>query len=314
MFASRSLKQSSNKPQRHSLIYVLSKWQLYVLILPAIISVFIFHYIPIYGVIIAFKDFRATKGIWGSNWVGLKHFIRFVTYRDFWQIVGNTLRISILTLTTFPIPIILALMLNDVRNKRYKQTAQMITYAPHFVSTVVVCSMVIMFTNVSSGIINKAIVALGGTAIDFMTKTPYFAPVYVISGLWQNAGWNTIVYIAALAGVEPELYEAAYIDGASNFQITKNINLPSILPTVIIMLILNTGSVLSVGFEKVYLLQNPLNLPASRTISTYVYEMGIEGGQFSYSSAIGLFNNLVNVVIIIAVNKISKAVTDVGLW
>ena len=293
---------------------VCSRWQLYVLILPAVISVFVFHYVPIYGVIIAFKNFRATKGIWGSEWVGLKHFIRFVTYRDFWRIIGNTMRISLLTLATFPIPVILALMINDVRSKGYKRVVQMITYAPHFVSTVVVCSIVMMFTNVSSGIINKIIELLGGNAVDFMTRTQYFAPIYVISGLWQNMGWNTIIYIAALAGVPPELYEAAYIDGATSFQITRYVNLPSIMPTVIIMLILSTGNVLSVGFEKVYLLQNALNLPASRTISTYVYEIGLEGGQYSFSAAIGLFNNVVNVIIILLVNKIAKLVTNTGLW
>lgn len=293
---------------------VLSKWQLYTLILPAVVAVFVFHYVPIYGVIIAFKDFRVTKGIGGSDWVGLKHFIRFVTYRDFWQIIGNTIRISLMTLATFPIPVILALMVNDVRSKGYKRVVQMVTYAPHFVSTVVVCSMVIMFTNVSSGIINKAIVALGGTSIDFMTQTRFFAPVYVISGLWQNMGWNTIIYIAALAGVSPELYEAAYIDGASSFQITRHVNLPSIMPTIIVMLILNTGNILSVGFEKVYLLQNALNLPVSRTISTFVYEIGLEGGQYSFSAAIGLFNNVINILIILIVNRISKAATGTGLW
>jgi len=309
-----ALTKTARKPRKNLWKRVCRKWQLYLLILPAVIAVIIFHYVPIYGVIIAFKDFRATKGIMGSSWVGMKHFIRFVTYRDFWKIIGNTVRISLYSLATFPIPVILALMVNDVRHEGYKRVVQMITYAPHFVSTVVVCSVVMMFTNISSGIINKTIELLGGKAIDFMTKPAYFAPIYVISGLWQNMGWNAIIYIAALAGIDPEYYEAAYIDGATNFQITRHINIPCIMPTVIIMLILNTGNILSVGFEKVYLLQNALNLPASRTISTYVYEMGLESGQYSFSAAIGLFNNVVNVVIILLVNKIAKLVTDTGLW
>lgn len=290
------------------------KWQLYVLILPAVISVFIFHYIPIYGVQIAFKNFRSSKGILGSEWVGLKHFIRFLNYPDFWKILWNTVRISLYSLATFPCPVVLALMMNELNCERYKKTMQMITFAPHFISTVVVCSMVILFFDRSQGIVNHAIEALGGQRYDFLTSQSAFSSLYVWSGVWQNLGWNAIVYIAALSSVSPELIEAARVDGASRLQIVWYVNLPAILPTVITMLILSAGSLLGVGFEKIYLLQNPLNMETSRVISTYVYEIGLQGGQFSYSTAIGLFNNVVNIIVIILVNGISKRVTQVALW
>lgn len=287
---------------------------LYLLILPAVIAVLIFHYFPIYGVQIAFKNYRPSKGIWGSDWVGLKNFIRFFTYRDFGKILKNTLSITLYSLSTFPLAVILALMINEVQSKPFKKYVQMVSYAPHFVSTVVVCSMVILFTNYSNGLFNTVLSALGLERIDFMIQSEYFTSLYVWSGVWQNIGWGTIVYLAALNNVSPELIEAAKIDGASRFQIVRHVTFPCILPTVITMLILRTGSVLSVGFEKIFLLQNSLNLEVSRVISTYVYEIGIQGGQFSYSAAIGLFNNVVNIVMILIVNGISKKVTDVGLW
>lgn len=290
------------------------KYQLYLLLLPALISVFIFHYIPIYGVQIAFKDFKSSRGIWGSPWVGLEHFIRFITYMDFWKIVLNTVRISLASLLSFPCPVIFALLVNEIRNERYKRTVQMISFAPHFISTVVVCSMTILFLNRGNGVINNIIERMGGVRRDFVSEPGAFAWVYVLSGVWQGIGWNSIIYIAALASVDTELYEAARIDGATRMGIIAHINIPMILPTVIIMLILNTGSILSVGFEKIFLLQNPLNLGVSRVISTYVYEIGLEGGQFSYSAAIGLFNNIVNIIFILIVNAISRRVTEVGLW
>lgn len=290
------------------------KWQLYLLILPAIVSVFIFHYIPIYGVQIAFKNFRSSKGILGSEWVGFKHFARFLAYPDFWKILWNTVRISLYALATFPCPVILALMMNELNSERYKKFMQMVTFAPHFISTVVVCSMVLLFFDRSQGLVNNVIAALGGERYDFVSSTRYFSSLYVWSGVWQNLGWNTIIYIAALSSVSPELIEAARVDGATRLQIVRYVNFPAILPTVITMLILSAGSLLNVGFEKIYLLQNPLNMEASRVISTYVYEIGLQGGQFSYSTAIGLFNNVVNIVVIILVNGISKRVTRVALW
>ena len=290
------------------------QWQLYLLILPAIVSVFIFHYIPIYGVQIAFKNFRSSKGILGSEWVGFKHFARFLAYPDFWKILWNTVRISLYALATFPCPVILALMMNELNSERYKKFMQMVTFAPHFISTVVVCSMVLLFFDRSQGLVNNVIAALGGERYDFVSSTRYFSSLYVWSGVWQNLGWNAIIYIAALSSVSPELIEAARVDGATRLQIVRYVNFPAILPTVITMLILSAGSLLNVGFEKIYLLQNPLNMEASRVISTYVYEIGLQGGQFSYSTAIGLFNNVVNIVVIILVNGISKRVTRVALW
>ena len=307
-------KQTLGAAGQRTLRRMRRKWQLYLLILPAIVSVFIFHYIPIYGVQIAFKNFRSSKGILGSEWVGFKHFARFLAYPDFWKILWNTVRISLYALATFPCPVILALMMNELNSERYKKFMQMVTFAPHFISTGVVCSMVLLFFDRSQGLVNNVIAALGGERYDFVSSTRYFSSLYVWSGVWQNLGWNAIIYIAALSSVSPELIEAARVDGATRLQIVRYVNFPAILPTVITMLILSAGSLLNVGFEKIYLLQNPLNMEASRVISTYVYEIGLQGGQFSYSTAIGLFNNVVNIVVIILVNGISKRVTRVALW
>ena len=307
-------KQTLGAAGQRTLRRIRRKWQLYLLILPAIVSVFIFHYIPIYGVQIAFKNFRSSKGILGSEWVGFKHFARFLAYPDFWKILWNTVRISLYALATFPCPVVLALMMNELNSERYKKFMQMVTFAPHFISTVVVCSMVLLFFDRSQGLVNNVIAALGGERYDFVSSTRYFSSLYVWSGVWQNLGWNAIIYIAALSSVSPELIEAARVDGATRLQIVRYVNFPAILPTVITMLILSAGSLLNVGFEKIYLLQNPLNMEASRVISTYVYEIGLQGGQFSSSTAIGLFNNVVNIVVIILVNGISKRVTRVALW
>ena len=289
-------------------------WRLYTMILPAVITVFIFHYIPIYGVQIAFKDFRNALGIWGSPWVGFMYFNKFLSYPMFWAIIRNTITISLYSIATFPCSVIFALMLNELENGVFKRTVQMVTYAPHFVSTVVVASMIILFLNRESGVINNVIALLGGERKDFMGMPGAFSTIYVWSGVWQNLGWGTIIYIAALSSISPEIIEAAKIDGASRMQIVVRINLPSIFPTVITMLILSTGHVLSVGFEKTYLLQNSLNISASRVISTYVYEVGLINTQYSYSSAIGLFNNVVNILFIMIVNTVSRRLTQVGLW
>lgn len=288
--------------------------QLYVLILPAIISVFIFHYIPIYGVQVAFKDFRASMEIWGSPWVGLKHFARFFEMPFFGMMIRNTLSISLYSLATFPCAVIVALLLNELRNERFKKVVQMVSYAPHFVSTVVVCSMVLIFFDKNRGLANNVLALLGRERISFIETPKYFSSLYVWSGVWSSVGWNTIIYLATLSSISPEMIEAARIDGASQWKILWHINVPSILPTIVTLLILNTGSILSVGFEKIYLLQNPLNLDASRVISTYVYEVGMGSGQFSYSTAIGLFNNVVNVVCIVLVNQISRTVTHISMW
>lgn len=293
---------------------VLHDWQLYLLILPALVYVFTFSYWPMYGIMIAFKEFNARLGIWGSEWVGLSHFIRFVTYPDFWKILFNTLIISLYSLATFPLTIILALLLNEIGNHKFKRTVQMLTYAPHFLSTVVICGMIGLFFSRNMGLINNVIEMLGGERIDFLSKPEYFTHLYVWSGVWQDIGWGTIIYLAALSGVSPDLIEAARIDGATRLQVIRHINIPTIMPTIIIMLILSCGSILSVGFEKIYLLKNPLNSDASQVIATYLYEVGLIGGQYSYSTAIGLFNTLVNFLLLVVVNIVAKKISAISIW
>lgn len=289
-------------------------WQLYILVIPAVVYVFLFHYMPMYGVQIAFKDFSTKRGIWASEWVGLKHFIRFINYPNFGKIMWNTLSITLYSLATFPIPIVLALMMHELDNRRFQKTVQMASYAPHFVSTVVICSMLILFTDRNNGLFNHVSVAFGGARKDWLSEANLFPSIYVWSGVWQNAGWNTIIFLATLSGVSPELHEAARIDGASRLKIVLHVNVPALAPTAITMLIMRFGQVMSLGFEKIYLLQNSLNLDRSQVIATYVYEMGVRGGQFSYASAIGLFNTVINIFLLFLVNKISRRVADVSLW
>ena len=293
---------------------MLEHWQIYLLVLPTVVYFFIFYYMPMSGLQIAFRDYRVSKGIWGSNWVGLKYFTKFFNHPQCWNIIRNTLTLSLYTLATFPLSIIAALLINELRSSFFKKTVQMITYAPHFISTVVIVSMVNLFMNTSTGMFNSVIRFLGGEAVDFLGTPKYFSHIYVWSGVWQNLGWGTIIYLATLSSVSPELHEAAYIDGANRMQIIWHVNIPCILPTIVIMLIMQCGRILSVGFEKVLLLQNSLNLDVSQVISTYTYQLGLVGGQYSYSTAIGLFNTLVNVVMLIIVNTISKRLSDVALW
>lgn len=293
---------------------ILTHWQLYVLVLPAIVYIFIFNYLPMYGIQIAFKDFRTNLGIWGSEWVGLKHFERFISFPNFWLIVKNTARIGLYSLAMFPCSVILALLINEIRSIHFKKAVQMITYMPYFLSTVVVSSMIILFLNKETGVINSVIEFFGGERIGFMTTARYFEDIYVLSGVWQGVGWGTIIYLAVLSNVSPELIEAARVDGANRIQIINHVNLPSIMPTVVIMLILSSGGILSVGFEKVYLLQNSLNLSRSQVISTYVYDIGLRSSQFSYASAIGLFNTVINVLILMLVNVFAKKASDISIW
>lgn len=283
------------------------------MILPSLITVFIFHYIPIYGVQIAFKDYRSSLGILGSKWVGLKYFIEFINYPYFEKVMVNTIRISLVCLCTFPIPIIFSIMLNELRSSKVKKVSQMITYAPHFVSTVVVCSMLMLFLD-KDGLINNIIAFFGGERVSYLSVPSAFAPIYAISDLWQGLGWGTIIYLATLAGISVELVEAAKIDGAGRLQTIWHVHLPYLKPTIITLFILKMGSLISVGFEKVFLLQNPLNLDASSVISTYVYEVGIINHQYSYSSAIGLFNNIINIILLVIANTVSKKVAETSLW
>lgn len=309
-----SISLQRRKTWKHRFKRVLSSWQLYALLLPGIAYLFVFDYIPMYGVQIAFKDFRGSLGIWDSPWVGMEHFIRFIKFPKFWAYLRNTFLISLYSISTFPIGVIFALMLNELRNQKFKKTVQLLTYAPHFISIVVVCGMVILFFNKSYGIVNAGLEALGLERIDFLTEPRYFRTLYVWSGVWQSLGWSTIIYLAALAGVSSEHVEAAYIDGASRFQIVRYINIPTIMPTISILFILNFGGVLSVGFEKIFLLQNALNLSVSQVISTYIYEVGLISAQYSYSSAIGLFNTVINLTFLIVVNFVVSRVTETSLW
>ena len=292
----------------------LYSWQLYLLLLPAVIYVIVFCYFPMYGVQIAFRDYKIRAGIWGSPWVGLEHFVKFIKYPNFGMLIKNTLVIGLYGFATFPVSIVFALMINEVQNLKFKKTVQMISYMPHFLSTVVVCSMIQLFFDQQTGVMNAMIEFFGGQRQDFLTMPEYFADIYVWSGVWQGIGWSSIIYVAALSGVDPELIEAARVDGAKRLAIIWHVKIPSILPTIVIMLILSCGGIISVGFEKTFLLQNPLNLSASQVISTYVYNIGIQGGQFSYSSAIGLFNNIVSIVILCIVNYASKKTTEIGIW
>lgn len=308
-----------NRPPKSKWQYIkkriLQHWQLYLVISVPIILVFIFSYIPMYGVQIAFKDFVPNKGIWGSPWVGMKHFTRFVTSPNFWTYIGNTLGISVYGLIAgFPIPIILAIGLNECASNKFKKTVQMITYAPHFISTVVMVGIILMVLSPRGGVINAVISALGMQTIDFISIPEYFKDIYVWSGVWQGMGYSSIIYFAALQGVDPSLHEAAVVDGATKLKRIWHIDLPSIMPTIIILLIMNCGSIMSVGYEKILLMQKPLNLSESEIISTYVYKMGIVQSQYSFSSAVGLFNSVINTILLVLVNWLSTKFGETSLW
>lgn len=288
-------------------------WQLYLLVIPAIIYVLIFSYGPMYGIIIAFEDFRPKRGYLGSEWVGLEHFIRFITYPDFWKLIKNTLSLSLYSLLTFPCAIILALLINEIKNTKLKKTVQMVTYAPHFLSIVVMCSLVVLMVG-RDGPLGHLYAMFTGKSENLLTIPSLFSSIYVWSGVWQSTGWGTIIYLAALSGISPDLIEAAEIDGANRLQVIRHVNIPGIMPTIVIMFIMSVGGILSVGFEKVFLLQNDLNLGVSNVISTYTYQIGLIGGQFSYSTAIGLFNNIVNIIMLFLANTVLKKVSGTGLF
>lgn len=293
---------------------VMRNWQLYLFVFPALTYFIVFHYFPMYGVQIAFKQFIATKGIWESDWIGFAHFKQFFDSYYFDLLIRNTVFISLYQLALFPVSIIVALSLNEVRAGWFKKTVQTVTYAPYFISVVVMSGMIIMFLNPSRGIINKIWTRLGGTPVDFLTEPSWFKTIYVLSGEWQNLGWGAIIYLAALAGINPELHEAATMDGASRLRKIWHINLPGILPTIVILFILNMGSFMSVGFEKVLLLQNALNREASEVIQTYVYQNGLVKGLYSFSSAVGLFNSLINMMLLIAFNQAARRFNQASLW
>ena len=310
---------SYSAPGRGAMWYlrkrVLINWQVYLMLLLPLTYIVLFKYVPMGGAIIAFKDFSIRDEIFASPWAGLKYFKQFVFSPNFSLLMKNTLGISLYMLAAgFPFPILLAIMINEVRRQSVKKAIQTITYAPYFISTVVMVSIITQVLSPHSGIVNTLLAALGSEPINFMGEATMFKSIYVWSGVWQSMGYSAIIYIAALSGISPELYEAARIDGATRLQKIIHIDLPGIAPTIIIQLILQCGQIMNVGYEKVYLMQNSLNLSASEVISTYVYKAGLINGQFSFSAAVDLFNSVINLLLLFTVNKISQKLSDTSLW
>ncbi len=302
-------------PGRRKLNKILCNWQLYLFLLPALAYFLIFRYYPMLGLQLAFKKYRAVEGIWGSPWVGTKYFEQFFRGPNFGRLITNTLMISVGTLLiSFPVPVLLALLLNQIPSKKYKKLVQTTIYAPHFISVVVLVGIISLFFSPRNGIVNHLIAALGGTRIHFMAEPSWFRPLYIGSDIWQNAGWGSIIYLAALSNINPELHEAAIMDGANKYQRVWHIDLPGILPTVVIMFILGAGKVMTVGFEKAFLMKNDLNVSTSEIISVYVYQRGLLDNQPSLSTAVGMFESVVNLVLITTVNFISKKVSDSSLF
>ena len=283
-------------------------WQLYLLLFVPVVLTVIYKYIPMYGIQIAFRDFRASQGYLGSEFVGLKWFERFFTAPTFGRMIKNTVLLSLYGLLwSFPIPIILSLGINQLRFNRYKRVVQTVLYAPHFISTMVICGMLRIFLSPSGGLINLLL----GTSVDFLTESNAFRTIYIASGIWQDAGWGCIIYLATLSNIDTSLYEAAKVDGASVFQRILNIDIPALLPMAILNLIMSAGSLMNIGFEKAWLLQTDLNKATSDIIAVYVYQQGIENAKYSYSTAVGLFNTVINLILLIVVNKIASKVSDV---
>lgn len=286
---------------------ILANWQLYAMLLIPVVITIIYKYIPMYGIQIAFRDYKASQGYLGSEWVGLQWFERFFSSPNCIRMIKNTVLLSLYSLLwSFPIPIILALMINQLRFQRFKRVVQTVLYAPHFISIMVVCGMIKIFLSPSGGLINLLL----GTSIDFMTEASAFRTIYIASGIWQDAGWGMIVYMATLSNIDTSHYEAAKIDGASVFQRIRYIDIPELIPTIVLMLIMSAGNLMNVGFEKVWLLQTDLNKATSDVIAVYVYQQGIENAKYSYSTAVGLFNTVVNIILLVIVNKICSKLSD----
>jgi multiple sugar transport system permease protein/putative aldouronate transport system permease protein len=296
---------------------VLVNWELYLLAMIPIAWIIVFKYIPMYGAQIAFKRFNPSLGIWRSPWIGLANFVRFVNSYNFADIIRNTLVLNVYDLLAgFPIPIVLALLIHYCPSPRFKRTVQMVTYAPHFISTVVMVGIIFKLFAVRNGIVNTAITGLGFEPVNFLGSPATFPHVYVWTGVWQSMGWGTIIYLAALSAVDPELHNSAKADGANIWQRIWYIDLPGIMPTVVILLILRSGQLLDVGFEKVLLMQNGLNIRASEVISTYVYKIGLAStnANFSYAASIGLFKAVISFLLLLTVNRIARRVSETSLW
>ena len=288
---------------------------LYLIFFPIVAYYIIFKYIPIYGLLMAFENYTPFKGVFGSEWVGFKHIINFFNSVFFWNLIRNTIVINIYSLSVgFPAPIILALLINEVRRNKIKTTVQTIVYLPYFVSTVVVCGIIVAFLSPSTGIINILLKEIGIQPIHFLAESGWFSTIYVFSDMWQTAGWYSIIYLAALTAIDPLLYEAGTVDGASAWQKLCYITIPGIIPTIIIMFILRIGSIFTVGYEKIILLYNPLTYATGDVISSYVYRRGILKADFSYATAMDLFNNTINFIAIITFNRLSRKISETSLW
>lgn len=317
--SSSTLTSHPIRPKKGGILFTLKKdlhinKYLYIMILPVITYYLLFCYAPMYGIILAFKDFAPMKGILGSRWVGFQYFHDFFTGMYAFRTIKNTILLSIYNLIWgFPAPIILALLLNEVKNILFKKTVQTITYLPHFISLIVICGLLVDFTQ-QNGLINNIINYLGGHRILFMQRPEWFRTIYIGSNVWQSVGWGSIIYLAALAGIDQGLYEAASIDGAGRWSQTIHITLPGIAPTIIVLLILNIGQMLNIGYEKVLLLYNPLTYSTSDIISTFVYRMGIQNFNYGYATAVGLFNSVINMILLVSANKISRKVSETSLW
>lgn len=287
---------------------------LYIMFIPVLLYFVLFRYLPMGGLIIAFEDYRPMKGMIGSSFVGFEHFREFFSSPYFWRLLRNTLWISISNLIfAFPAPIILALLLNELTSKRFQKGIQLVAYLPHFISIIVVCGLISKFTS-DNGIINSFLALFGFEKTSLLNVPKYFVPIYVISGIWTDMGWSSIIYFAALTGIDRSLYEAAVVEGANRWQQTLNITLPGILSTIIVMLILQIGNLLNLGYEKIILLYNPITYETADVISTYVYRKGILEGSFSFSTAVGLFNSVVSFILLIGANKISRKIGEGSLW
>jgi multiple sugar transport system permease protein/putative aldouronate transport system permease protein len=303
------------KPVRNSVRRYAGNWQFWLIIALPLAYMIIFHYVPMSGILMAFKDYSPRRGIWRSPWVGLRWFQQFLTTPSGLTVIGNTLRLGFYSLIAgFPIPILLAVGLNEIKALRFKKTVQMITYAPYFISVVVLVGMMLQLTDLRIGIFNRLIVLLGGQPVNFFGNAAIFPHLYVWSGIWQTMGYSSIIYIAALSAVSKETQEAAIVDGASRVQRIWHVDLPAIRPTVVILLIFNCGSIMSIGFEKAYLMQNPINISTAEVISTFVYKVGLQNANYSFSTAVGLFNSVVGFILMVSVNQISKRLTDTSVW
>lgn len=299
-----------------SLFYFMKSWQLWILVAPALIYLIIFRYYPMYGATLAFKEYDPWKGIMGSPWVGFKHFTNFFKSYMFLRVVGNTMLISLYSLALgFPFPIILAILVNELERRRFKKTVQMVTYLPYFISTVVMVTIITEALHPRNGIITLMLQFMGlGGSSNMMGDAGLFRTIYVLSGIWQHTGYSSIIYIAALSGVDPSLHEAAIVDGATKRQRIRHIDFPAILPTAVILLVLNAGRIMNVGFEKTFLMQNDMNLRTSEVIATYVYKVGLINANFSFATAVGLFNSLINLILLITMNRISRRISETSLW